>query len=91
MLLVARMTATSTVDCNYHGNELVLQEAMTRITFFMSWYCTAWMTAKRKRKTAPPNNQHFLSDCWSNHDNCKGNKAPVIKNVHDRHRRECDG
>ncbi len=59
MLLVARMTATSTVDCNYHGNELLLQEAMTRITFFMSWYCTARMTAKRKRKTAPPNNQHF--------------------------------
>jgi hypothetical protein len=79
------------VDCNDHGNELVSQEAMTRITFFMSWYCTARMTAKRKCEIAPPNNQHFLSDCWSDHDDCKGAEAPVIKNVHDRHRRECNG
>ncbi len=79
------------VDRNDHGNELVSQEAMMRIIFFMSWYCTARMIAKRKREIAPPNNKHFLSDCWSNHDDREGAEAPVIKNVHDRHRRECDG
>ena len=49
------------------------------------------MTAKRKHKIVPPNNQHVLSDCWSNQDDCKGAKAPVIKNVHGRHHRECNG
>ena len=63
---------------------------MTRITFFMSWYCTAQMTAKRKHKIAPPNKLQVLSDCWSGHDNCKGSEVPVIKNVHDCHCRECN-
>ncbi len=31
----------------------------------------------------------FLCDCWHNHDDCEGAEAPVIKNVHDCHCREC--
>ena len=60
-------------------------------TMFMLWYCTTRMTAKRKHKIKPPNKQHVLSDCWSNHDDCKGDEAPVIMNDHDRHHRECNG
>ena len=47
------------------------------------------MTAKSKRKITPPNNQHVSSDCW-NDNNCEGAKTPVIKNVDNRHRRECN-
>jgi hypothetical protein len=57
---------------------------------FMSWYCTARITAKTKNKIEPPNKQHVLSDCSSDHNNCKGAEAPVIKNVHTRHCRECN-
>jgi hypothetical protein len=78
------------VDPNDHSNDLISQEAMTRITFFMLWYCTAQMTVKRKREIVPPNKQHVLSDCWSNNDNCKGANAPVIKIVHDYHCNEFD-
>ncbi len=78
------------VDCNYHGNELVLQEATTRIIFFMSWYCTTSLIAARRCEIAPYNNQHSLNWCWNNHNDCKGAKAPVIQNVWDHHPRGCD-
>jgi hypothetical protein len=51
------------VDCNDHGNKLVMQEAMTRIIYFILWYCTTWLIAMREHKIAPPNNQLFLIDC----------------------------
>jgi hypothetical protein len=84
---------THAVDHSDDGNEneLESQEAMTRITFFMSWYCTTRMTAKWKHKIGTPNNNYFLSDCWSNHIDCEGTKVTVIMNVHNRHCGECDG
>jgi hypothetical protein len=77
-------------DRSDDGNELIPQEMMTRIIFFMSWYCTTWLIAARKHKIAPRNNQPF-NWCFSGHSNCKGTKAPVIKNFLNRHCRECNG
>ena len=48
------------VDPNNHSNDLISQEAMTRITCFMLWYCTARMTVKRKREIVPPNKLKWL-------------------------------
>ncbi len=58
---------------------------------FMPWYCTTRLIAAMKYENAPCNYQTFLIDCWSNQDAHTGNKAPVIKNIHDCHCRECNG
>jgi hypothetical protein len=59
--------------------------------FFVPWYHTTRLIAARKCVIVPCNNQPFLIDCWSNQNDCKGAKAPVIKNVYHRQHREWNG